>query len=57
MVSFKQFLAENLSDIEKETFSTENETIIHVNNNGEVVVENDIDESNDDEFDTFYSDE
>lgn len=63
MKSFSQFLIENINELENFVNSTENEKIIHVNDNGEVVVEDtetgiaDSDFMNPDDYDTFYSDE
>ena len=52
MGSFKQFLKENIEYLENEVKSSLGETIIHVNDNKEVVVEDTItvDETDADDF-------
>ena len=69
MKSFKTFLNENINDIEKSISDFDmNETFIHVNDEGEVVVENlnpnselsatqNSDDVYEDDFDTFFSDD
>lgn len=69
MESFKKFLKENIDDIEKSISDFDpNETFIHVNDEGEVVVENlnpdselsatqNSDDVDEDDFDTFFSDD
>lgn len=69
MKSFKTFLNENINDIEKSISDFDmNETFIHVNDEGEVVVENlnpdselsatqNSDDVDEDDFDTFFSDD
>lgn len=59
MVSFKQFLKENAEYIENEVKSSLGETIIHVNNDNEVVIEDTVtvDETDADDFDMFFEDD
>jgi len=59
MVSFKQFLKENAEYFENEVKSSLGETIIHVNNDNEVVVEDTVtvDETDADDFDMFFEDD
>ena len=69
MNSFRNFLLENINEIERSISDFDpNETFIHVNNDGEVVVENtDADSElvgtqddngfDEEDFDMFYSDE
>jgi len=58
MQSFKSFLAENINSIEKSL--GEDEVFLHVNNDGDLVVEDTVpggEEIDADDFDTFYSDD
>ena len=58
MKSFKNFLAENINAIEQSL--GEDEVFLHVNNDGDLIVEDTLpggEEINADDFDTFFSDE
>lgn len=58
MQSFKSFLAENINSIEKSL--GEDEVFLHVNNDGDLIVEDTVpggEEIDAEDFDAFYSDD